>query len=97
MPTPTSVASTTASSVRCAGPVDRLHHAPDREGAGAEESGIVSVTIHDTAAAVSVGTRYGAFDYTDILSMLLVDGSVRIVGKAYRLHHKSARKGGLLY
>lgn len=77
--------------------MDRLHHAPDREGAGAEESGIVSVTIHDTAAAVSVGTRYGAFEYTDILPMLLVDGSVRIVPKAYRQHRKSARKGGLLY
>jgi hypothetical protein len=69
---------------------------PDRKGAGAEEFDVVSVTIHHSAAAVSVRTRYGAFEYTDILSMLLVDGSVRIVGKTYHQHPKSAGKGGLL-
>jgi hypothetical protein len=63
---------------------------PERKGAGGEEFEILSVTIHDTAAAVALRTRFGAFDYTDILSLLLVDGSVRVVGKTYHQHEKSA-------
>ena len=62
---------------------------PDRKGAGCEGFDILNVTIHDTAAAVALKTRFGAFDYTDILSLLLVEGSVRVVGKTYHQHDKS--------
>ena len=63
---------------------------PERKGAGQEDFDILSLTIHDTAAAAVVRTRFGAFDYTDILSLLLVDGSVRIVAKTYHQHPGSA-------
>ncbi len=63
---------------------------PDRKGAGQEEFDILALTIHGTAAAAVVRTRFGAFDYTDILSLLLVDGSVRVVAKTYHQHERSA-------
>lgn len=59
---------------------------PDRKGAGGEDFDILALTIHGTAAAAVVRTRFGAFDYTDILALLLVDGTVQIVGKTYHQH-----------
>ncbi|MHA6641311.1 nuclear transport factor 2 family protein [Mesorhizobium sp. A623] len=57
--------------------------APERKGAGLEAFEIQGMTLHGSAGAVVVKTRFGAFDYTDILSLLLVDGSVRVVAKTY--------------
>ncbi len=63
---------------------------PERKGAGGEEFEILSVTIQETAASLALRTRFGKFDYTDILSLLLVDGSVRVVAKTYHQHAISA-------
>ncbi len=62
---------------------------PERKGAGCETFEVLALNIHGSAAAVVVRTRFGAFDYTDILSLLLVDGAVRVVGKTYHQHERS--------
>ena len=57
-----------------------------RMGAGQEDFAILNVTIHETVGTAVVRTRFGAFDYTDVLSLVRVAGSVRIVGKVYHQH-----------
>lgn len=58
----------------------------ERKGAGKQDYSVLSLTIQDTVATAVVRARFGAFEYTDILSLLAVDGAVRVVGKAYHQH-----------
>ncbi len=71
-----------------AGPIQRLFDWSDANGPAAElQARIASIDVVDTVATVRLElNNWGGYRYTDLFTLLKVDGEWKIMNKVFHLH-----------